>query len=167
MNTVRADNKIGEARFFLERLREANREPQAFRYYLSAFLSAVISVKYVLTHEHERKFNAWFSDWKNAQSLEDRQLLNYMWGQRNAEVHKSGADVATARRYVLFPGVDMMYAHAALLEESKERLVPMPADFVYVREHFFEKGAERTSAMEDCARLLTLMERLVSEVSNV
>jgi len=167
MNTERADTKIGEARFFLERLREANRDPQAFRFYLSAFLTAVISVIYVLTREDKRKFNAWFSDWKKAQSLEDRQLLNYMWGQRDAEVHNSGTDVATARRYVLFPGVDMMYAHAALLEEAKERLVPMPADFVYVREHFFEKGAERTSAIEDCARLLSLIECLVLEVSNV
>jgi hypothetical protein len=62
METPRATHKLNEARFFLRHLQEEEQKavrnwPEAFSYYLSAFLSAAVSVIYVLEHEVEDVFN--------------------------------------------------------------------------------------------------------------
>ena len=70
--------------------------PQAFGFYLSAFLTPAYSVMLLL--------DAGAKDALKQQRaklpLEDRQLLNALWGQRDLEVHKGGAEVITKEKAI-------------------------------------------------------------------
>ena len=91
--------KLAEAEFFYRKLAEITQrvfspEPEAFGYYLSAFVSAARSVTFALQAEHKQKYDAWFSAWEAALSTEQRQLLEHFNSQRIATVHKVGIAVA-------------------------------------------------------------------------
>jgi len=60
-----ARDKLGEARYFLERMVENQSERDAFKYNLSAFLAAFRSVTYVMKKEFERCDD--FIDWYKTQ----------------------------------------------------------------------------------------------------
>ena len=91
--------KLAEAKFFYRKLAEITQrvfspEPEAFGYYLSAFVSAARSVTFALQAEHKQKYDAWFSAWEAALSTEQRQLMEHFNSQRIATVHKVGIAVA-------------------------------------------------------------------------
>jgi len=57
--------KLSEAEFFLRKLTTHQQqvfqnEPEAFGFYLSAFLSAARSVSFVLQAEQKERYDAWF-----------------------------------------------------------------------------------------------------------
>jgi hypothetical protein len=56
-----AREKLLEAQYFLQRMRENSSDRDAFKYNLSAFLSAARSVRWFLKKEHENKPN--FKQW--------------------------------------------------------------------------------------------------------
>jgi hypothetical protein len=94
--------KLREAAFFLQRLiderqrsvrNEPRNEPEAFLFYLSAFLSAARSVTLVLQKEEKQRYDAWFPTWFARRSKDERDLCNFMRDQRNVELHETGADV--------------------------------------------------------------------------
>lgn len=101
-NTTR--RKLQEAQFFLRHLlREAKRtagDHEPFLFYLSAFLSAGRSVTLVLQKEAKADYDRTFPTWMQNLSPEDRGLLDYFVGQRNAEVHESGADYQLGKEYI-------------------------------------------------------------------
>jgi len=76
--------KIGEARFFLERMEGSLGNRVAFRYYLSAFLSAARSVIFYAKEEAERKSRIqWWED-----SLSKSDVLKFFGNRRNVNVHR-------------------------------------------------------------------------------
>jgi hypothetical protein len=90
--------KLREADFFLQRLiderrRSVRNEPEAFLFYLSAFLSAARSVTLVLQKEEKQRYDAWFPKWFARRSKDERDVCNFMRDQRNVELHETGADV--------------------------------------------------------------------------
>ena len=90
--------KLREANFFLQRLidesqRSVRNEPEAFLFYLSAFLSAARSATLVLQKEEKQRYDAWFPKWFARRSKDERDLCNFMRDQRNVELHETGADV--------------------------------------------------------------------------
>ena len=59
-----AREKLLEAKYFLQRMREASSDREAFKYNLGAFLSAARTVRWVLHREHKNKPN--FEKWWNS-----------------------------------------------------------------------------------------------------
>ena len=59
----RSHRKVTEAAFFLDRLSETKGRHPEFGYYLSAFLSALRSVGFVLQTDLRRRFGLRFNDW--------------------------------------------------------------------------------------------------------
>jgi hypothetical protein len=76
-----------------ERRRSVRDEPEAFLFYISAFLSAARSVTLVLQKEEKQRYDAWFPKWFARRSKDERDLCNFMRDQRNVELHETGADV--------------------------------------------------------------------------
>ena len=69
--------KLREANFFLQRLidesqRSVRNEPEAFLFYLRAFLSAARSATLVLQKEEKQRYDAWFPKWFARRSKDER-----------------------------------------------------------------------------------------------
>lgn len=97
--------KLREAQFFLGHLvneaqKAVRNEPEAFGFYLSAFLSAARSVTFALQYEEKSKYDEWFPGWSENLSAEDQNLLKFLNDQRNYEQKRGGADVTVIWEYV-------------------------------------------------------------------
>jgi hypothetical protein len=92
--------KLAEANFFFCKLSQSqgqvvvDPEPEAFGYYLSAFLSAACSVRDVLRTEQPRRrknaYREWFKMWEVSLSKSDLSLWQSVYSQRVATVHLTG-----------------------------------------------------------------------------
>jgi len=160
MKTPNAQRKLNEARFFLRHLKEVNQqqirpELEAFAHYLSAFLAAAISILYLLKgHEGGPTFKQWFRSWRENLPPKDRELLNFMWRQRDLEVHEFGAETEVSAEPVpadLVPGV-----HVFAPPDTQ-------GGTVYVPKRFFKNKEEEVEVLEMCERYFPLLERLVRE----
>lgn len=93
----RTRKKLAETKFFLGHLEKQTRTtqqyPDAFDFYLSAFLSAARSVTSMLQVEDKDRYDRVFPGWHDALSPEDRRLFRFMYEQRRVEVHEEGAKV--------------------------------------------------------------------------
>jgi hypothetical protein len=76
--------KIGEAKFFLEKMEESIGDRVAFRYNLSAFLSAARSVIFYAKEEAKRKRRSQW--WEHSLSKSD--VLYFFGTRRNVNVHR-------------------------------------------------------------------------------
>lgn len=97
--------KLREAKFFLRMLTDASQqvvrnEPEAFEFYLSAFLSAARSVTFALQYEEKDKYDAWFPGWFGNRSEEDQRLLNFLKEQRNYVEKRGGAEVNVVWEFI-------------------------------------------------------------------
>src|SRR5574341_2483848 len=117
MKTPRANYKLGEVRFFFWHLQEENRKvgkqcPEAFGYYLSAFLNATYSVVEILKREADKEYRSRCSQWRDNLSQDDRTLWDdiergYIHEQRRVEVHGFGAKTSSKEKAIpaeLVPG---------------------------------------------------------------
>ena len=102
MNIKNAEKKLREARFFLNHMIEQERmagDEKPFDFYLSAFLSAGMSVRDAFHVEQDRKRNKAVKEWKKAWEArltpEQRRLLDFMRKDRTHEVHRSGSSRKT------------------------------------------------------------------------
>jgi hypothetical protein len=62
---LRAKDKLEEAEFFLEKLKETSGKGREFRYYLSACVSASRSITWVLQKDLRSEYGSKFDDWWN------------------------------------------------------------------------------------------------------
>jgi hypothetical protein len=90
--------KLREAKFFYsclvrERERPSINEPEAFRYYFSAFINAARSIPWVLSNEQREKYVVWRDRWEATLSDEDRKFLKFTNELRVDEVKRGGAEV--------------------------------------------------------------------------
>jgi hypothetical protein len=76
MSTAR--EKLLKAEYFLQRMRENSSDRDAFKYNLSAFLSAVRSVRWVMRSEHRNKcsFKQWWKSKKKWAGLKNGEKLS-------------------------------------------------------------------------------------------
>ena len=103
--------KMSQAQFFYWKIVNAaepspTEPPEAFDYYLSAFLCVADSVLEVA--KHERRYGPLVSSWETALSDKDRKFLRLVQDARRREVHFAGVD-ATKQPYEFpkdaFPGL--------------------------------------------------------------
>jgi hypothetical protein len=111
LDLARIHKKIAEAHFFLCKMIEqeprliGDKEP--FDHYLSAFLSAAISVCDGFHYRQNRARNyaikAWREQWENNLVQEERHLYDFMRADRVAEIHRAGSRRDVGHEIVKFP----------------------------------------------------------------
>lgn len=158
--------KLAEAEFFHRKLMEVGRshfspEPEAFVYYLSAFVSAGRSVTLVLQVEHKQKYDEWFPNWEARLPEAQRALLEHFNAQRVATIHQLGIDVThqltevSSAEYFLAvarEGVNVQIWHGP-------PGTPPPQFHKVVRT--FAVGGTQTDVMEACSLYLDVIAGLV------
>jgi hypothetical protein len=145
-------------------------QPEAFRYYFSAFISAARSVLWVLHHEEKEKWEAWEAAWK-ATTLndEERKFLTFTNKLRVDEVKRSGADTTVEWEEVaidelLSPNFDLLREHPAYGMHRRSNLPGSSASAKVIRRKYYleqENGKEEMTAL--CERYLNFLEKVVRE----
>lgn len=158
----KTSKKLREADFFLRRLAGAgektSRLRETFDFYLSAFLGAGRSVEWSLRFERKKEFSAWYEGWKKDLDTSERQLLNFMEAQRNAEVHQDGAGVKSDLELV---PVTEIRARGEGVYWFGPPLGPVPKVGVKVRH--FAVGGTIEEVLETCTCYLELLRKLVRD----
>lgn len=72
---LKAEDKLGEAKFFLEKMQATHGEPREFDYYLNAFISSCRSVQWVLSSQFNKDSS--LKEWLESQrpTDEERNIL--------------------------------------------------------------------------------------------
>ena len=184
MKTPVACRKFREARFFLRHLvdgaqKAVPNEPEAFGFYLSAFLSAARSVIFALQCEEKKTYNEWFPKFKASLSSEEKELLDFMNTQRVLEVHRLGSQTLTKEKAVpadlshLFPPHQVMVHPSLILSEEQEQanleagLPSWARAWVYVSELYFEPKGEPVQVAKESERYAALIGRLLFEFNKL
>jgi hypothetical protein len=68
-------------------------DPEAFRFYFSAFILSARTITWAIGHEEPDKWKAWKLKWEPQLTEEERKLLKLTTDLRNAEEHRGGADL--------------------------------------------------------------------------
>jgi hypothetical protein len=165
--------KLREARFFLDYLvseskRAVRNEPEAFTFFLSAFLGAARSVSFVLQKEEKQKYDAWFPSWKAALTSDETRLFKFMANQRTAEVKLTGAEKTSDLEQVLIRELPQENrSHPAYGYGVHDLSAPWtdPAT-VGIVVHYFTIDDSPQKVVDICALYLQLLERLVQDFIN-
>ena len=157
-----AQKKLREAQFFFRHLAAESRrvvvpEPEAFDFYLSAFLSSARSVEHALHYEKKKEFNLWFQQWA-AHNQSEYEFLDQMFDLRDAEVHRAGAGTNTEWEVVpmieaLEAGFEFMGSPWAEKPQVKRKL------------HRVKLGKSQEEVVGTCKRCLELLEKIIKEFS--
>jgi len=99
--------KLREAKFFFALLHNTaqqivRNEPEAFAFYLNAFLSAARAVTFALQYEDKCSYDFWFTPWHDTRTEKQRELLAFMVKQRNF-AEKCGSPKFTAEDWEWIP----------------------------------------------------------------
>ena len=162
--------KLAEAQFFYFKLSDADsrvvvREPEAFHFYLSAFLSAARSVTFALQAEHKERYDAWFPAWKKALSNDQTSLLTNFNDERIAAVHQKGARVTQGEE--LISGAEYLAAaslEGVHVEVSGPLGVPLPTFRKLAMSFSFDGAA--AEVIQSAATYLDLVQKLVRDFEN-
>jgi hypothetical protein len=172
MPMTRSRRKLREAQFFLTRLREdAGKDSEAFSYYLSAFLGAADSVIDIGRKEAKIK-QIDFESWKTTSLDEtERKLAEFMTDQRNAEVHRDGANTAVASRDIpvmFYPHVEPLpidIVFKGSLEEGPSGPRGLPhwvRVWIPTPEHVFREASAPTApVLDECNRYYRLLDKFL------
>src|SRR5229473_3127855 len=100
-------DKLNEAKYFLKRLKEANRDKDAFRYNLSAFLSAFCSVPSIMNNEYQKIPG--FINWNRIvvnQYFNDK-VVSFFKQRRNKSVHIQPVSPRPQQNRMNIPEIDL------------------------------------------------------------
>jgi hypothetical protein len=168
MDLVRAHKKIAEAEFFLGKMAEEERRVggdvrEPFDSYLSAFLSASMSVRGEFHYRQNRARNeaikAWRTQWENNLSAEEKSLYKFMREDRVAEIHDTGSS-----RSVVHEDIELGIGEHRLAGEMQAVFGP-PGTTVVIKTNVYNftiAGAKR-KVTEACAAYLGLLRRMVPQ----
>jgi hypothetical protein len=97
--------KLREAKFFFALLNNTSQqivrnEPEAFAFYLNAFLSAARAVTFALQYEDKSNYDTWFTPWCDTWTEKERE--KFMRNQRNC-AEKRGSPEFTADDWEWIP----------------------------------------------------------------
>jgi len=164
--------KLREAIFFLRLLNQEGREavhnePEAFEFYLNAFLSAARSITFALQYEEKDKYDAWFQTWFNNRSKKDRELLNFLRDQRNYTEKRGGTDVNVILEYVSITRIrtDDRGHPAYGFHWFGPPGTPPPR--VGLPVHFFELSGDQKKVTSACEQYVTILSELVRDFTEV
>ena len=125
--------KLLEAKYFLERMKEKQSDQDAFKYNLSAFLAAARSVTLIMQKEFDKVsgFKDWYAEKKaKMQSDEAMRFLNH---KRVMTIHKkpvqphAHVNVGISEHIVLSDSVSVVITHADGTIERSESEPPAPS----------------------------------------
>jgi hypothetical protein len=159
------ERKLREAQFFLVRLTAESKtairnEPEAFDFYLSAFLSAARSVTFAL--QHEGRTSTTHGSRVGLRVAQQRIRISYSFSpQRNYVQKRGGAEVAFVWEYVPVPLIPTdNRAHPTYgLTWSGPPGTPLPT--VGVPVHLFESPSGERDVKPTCQRYVALLAELV------
>jgi len=156
--------KLREVHYFLRQMeaiaRRAVGDPEDFEFLLSALLSASRSITDPL---ESRRYGQWYEAWRNGRSPRERELLAFMRVQRNAVVHRNGADVEVTVEFVPLTQLrEDRHGHPAY---GFHWWGPPggPAPEVGINVHHFELGGSQVEASETCCDFVTVLTALVAD----
>jgi hypothetical protein len=175
----KAQRKLREARFFHNHLVNVRPttvnarqptvtadDPEAFRFYFSAFIQSARSVTWAIGNEEREKWEAWKPKWEAELSEEERRLLNLTNEHRIDEAKRGGADLTEELEEVAVKAaVDLRPP----IHWERDRLVGGSAEQRIVTRkemrpaYYFEdkEGKEEITAL--CERYLKFLEKTVAE----
>ena len=116
--------KIREARFFLERMEESVEDREAFRYYLSGFLSAARSVlQYALEEIKKKGGQKWYDN-----IVAGNEVLSFFKDKRDVNIHdepvnpSSHISIAISEPISVFDALATeVYINGKLVEKNKPK----------------------------------------------
>jgi len=159
------EKKLREVHYFIRQMEAvASRpvgDPEDFEFLLSALLSASRSITEPL--DKSRRYRQWYEAWFNGRSSRDRELLEFIRVQRNAEVHRDGADVEVTVEFV--PVTQMRedrHGHPAYGFRWWSPPGVAPPE-VGVNVHHFELGGTQIEASGTCRAFVTVLNALVHD----
>ena len=155
--------KLREAHYFIRQMETVARrdvcDPEEFEFLLSALLSASRSITDPL---ESRRYRTWFEAWRNGRTVREQELLEFMRVQRNAEVHRNGADVELAVQFV--PVTHIRAGRQGHPAYSFHWWGPpgTPPPAVGVNVHHFELGGTQVEAFGTCREFVTILGELLT-----
>ncbi len=156
--------KLREANYFLRGMEAIARrpvgDPEDFEFLLSPLLSASRSITDPL---ESRRYGQWYEAWRNGRTPREQELLEFMRAQRNAEVHRDGADVEVSVEFVPLTQIRQdRHGHPAY---GFHWWGPpgMPPPEVGINVHQFELGGTQVEASATCRDFVTVLAALVAD----
>jgi hypothetical protein len=170
----KARHKIEEAEFFFVQLdRHAQRavleddrsfwDLRVFRFYLSAFLGAGMSVRQdVLRSEHKGTYLAAYPTWEAGLSPDDRRVWDSMKDRRDEEVHL--ANIKVLREIALMPLADTWWRRAgrAPFADVTPAERDAPVQIGALRPKFVNPDGSETDVFDECRTYLGLLRGLLA-----
>jgi hypothetical protein len=160
-------SKLAEAEFFFQKLtaeaqKVISNEPEAFEFYLSAFLSAARSVTFVLQAEQKEKYDTWFKQWRETLPNEENELLDYANEQRVQAVHRMGPQVEFSSEALSMPEFLLAGARQGMrIEIHNGPLSNPPPQFQRLVRNF-EIGGTKSEVAHVCEKYLAVVSNLVT-----
>jgi len=168
MDIARLHKKIAEADFFLRKMIE--QEPRIigdkdpFDYYLSAFLSAAMSVRGGFQYRQNRPRNnaikAWREQWESDLTPEERTLYDFMRKDRVDEIHDSGSSRDVGQEGVPFAIGTHHVDGGSVTISGPPGMEPAVA---YRPTYSFTIGRAERKVTKACAAYLALLQRMVAQ----
>ena len=173
MDVARVHKKLAEAQSGLGKMTETDglmMSDGSFDYYLSAFLTAGMSVRNGFHYRRDPKRNAaikaWRKKWENALTPEEQDLYEFMRLNRNAEVHTTGAALTVENEPVKI-GVGGSYSdRTGTLQVFGSPSVLLGHDnaaIIQKRRYYLTIDGTKQKATEVCAAYLGLLQRMVAQ----
>jgi hypothetical protein len=158
--------KLAEAEFFHRKLVEVGRstfspEPEAFGFYLSAFVSAGRSVSLALQAEHKEKYDDWFPTWEASLTEDQRSLLKHFNTHRVATIHQRGIEVSHELPEVSSPEFFLAVAREGANVQIWHGLPGTPTPPFHRVVRTFVVGGTQTEVMAACGLYLEVVAKLV------
>ena len=169
MDIQNAEKKLREAQFFLtkmsaqQRLAFGDKEP--FDFYLSAFLSAGMSVRDRFRYKQDRTRNdmikAWRKNWEDHLCPGDKAIFHFMCKDRVAEVHHSGSSRSQKSAKTEIFGDSYSDASGTL-----NVIAPpgTPPSVIFKNAYYFIVAGTERQVTEVCAEYLALLNRMLTTV---
>jgi hypothetical protein len=160
------EKKLREAKFFLEKMihheRLASNAKEPFEFYLSAFLSAGMSVRDAFQVRQDRKRNEavkkWKRDWEA--HLTPKDVWDFMRKDRNHEVHAGGSSrTVKTENTELGLGTHSLGPVTHILAGPPD----VPPAIIHTRAYYFTIKRKELKATEACGEYLALLQRMVAD----
>jgi hypothetical protein len=165
--------KLREAEFFYKHLAGPVHvpDPEAFRFYFSAFIAAARSIAWVLQAEEKEKYDAWKPEWDKHLTPEQRKLEKLTNELRLDETKRRGVEVLVQFEEVALHEImalgERFHDHPAYRQSSAAP--PGPGDagreatFVFRATRYLENEDGKVEAISLCKQYLGHLEKLVGD----
>ena len=154
--------KLREVGYFLRQMGDIHERPggdqENFEFLLSALLSSSRSITGRLKN---RQYSEWYTVWRKERTLEQQKLLQFMLDQRNAEVHRDGAQVEVAVTWIPLSRLRQdSYSHQGYGFHASG-IPGMPPPEIGINVPQFELDGKQVGAYKTCQDFVTVLKELV------